>query len=314
MRGLRVIPHAVAIARDIVELCPGARVLNLANPLSAVCRAMVRETGLAVVGLCEQWKVTLRPFSEALGVPPGELDCLSAGINHLTWALALRHGGRDVLPEVLFRLGASGGNPLSNGLPVSREIYEAFGLWPTGTEDHIAEFFPYFLTPEARGGADYGLVTRRVTRQEVESRTFERTAMAEGRLSIAPLLGPSGESAVEIVASLIGVEGPGLHMVNLPNSGLIDNLPPEAIVELQAQAGPFGLRGLKVGPFPRALACLLGVRVAQQELLVDAALTGDRRTALQGLLLDAQVLSLKTARSLLSESIEANAGWLPSFG
>ncbi|MBT4138364.1 MAG: alpha-glucosidase/alpha-galactosidase, partial [Candidatus Latescibacteria bacterium] len=40
MRGVRVVPHAVAIAHDIADLCPNATVLDLANPLSAVCRSM----------------------------------------------------------------------------------------------------------------------------------------------------------------------------------------------------------------------------------------------------------------------------------
>jgi len=312
-RGLRVIPHAGAIARDIADLCPEAVVLNLANPLSAVCRSMIRGTGLTVIGLCEQWKVTLRPFAEALQVSPDALDCLSVGINHLTWALALHHGGRDALPEALRRLHAPEGKPILDTLPVSREVYDAFGLWPTGTEAHVAEFFPYFLTPETRGGADYGLVTRHTTQEQVEARRAERQALADGRAPLDPLLAPSGESAVEIVSALTGVSAPGLQMVNVPNAGLIDNLPEEAVVELPAHVGPAGARGLKIGPLPQPVAQVLSSRAAQQELLVDAALSGDRRLALRGLLLDAQIVSLSAARRILSESLSANAEWLPSF-
>ncbi|OGG54737.1 MAG: hypothetical protein A3F84_25950, partial [Candidatus Handelsmanbacteria bacterium RIFCSPLOWO2_12_FULL_64_10] len=256
-RGLRVIPHAGAIARDIADLCPEAVVLNLANPLSAVCRSMIGGTGLTVIGLCEQWKVTLKPFAEILNVSPDALDCLSVGINHLTWALALHHGGRDVLPEALRRLHAPEGKPILDTLPVSREIHDAFGLWPTGAEAHIAEFFPYFLTPENRGGADYGLVTRHTTQEQIDARRAERQAVADGRAPIDGLLAPSGESAVEIVSALAGVSEPGLQTVNIPNAGLIDNLPEEAVVELPAHVGPAGARGLKIGPLPQPVAQFL---------------------------------------------------------
>ncbi len=312
-RGLRVVPHAEAIARDVASFCPNAVVLNLANPLSAVCGAMLRGTGLTVIGLCEQWKTPLGPFADLLGVPPEELDCLSVGTNHLTWALALYHRGRDVLPATLRRLHAPEGRRLLDTLPVSREIYDAFGLWPTGTEAHIAEFFPYFLTPETRGGADYGLLTRHFTQDQVDARRVERQALAEGRTPIDPLLSPSGESAVEIISALLGVDEPGLQMVNLPNAGLIDNLPQDAIVELPAHMGPTGVRGLKVGPLSQPVAQILSNRAAQHELLVDAALTGDRRLALRGLLMDAQIVSLNAARHILSESLSANAEWLPNF-
>ena len=312
-RGLRVIPHAVAIARDVADLCPGAVLLNLANPLAAVCRSVVREAGLTVIGLCEQWRVSLRLFADLLGVDPGGLDCLSVGTNHLTWALAFHHNGRDLLPVFLERLDTPPGKALLDTVPVSREIYDAFGLWPTGTEAHIAEFFPYFLTPETHGGADYGLTTRHVTREQVDRQRAEREALADGRATIDPLLGPSGESAVEILSALLGISPSGIHMVNIPNAGLIDTLPENAVIELPAHIGPAGARGLKVGPLPQPVAQILSNRAVQQELLIDAALTGDRKIALQGLLLDAQIVSLQAARQILEASLAANAEWLPNF-
>ena len=125
VRGLRVVPHAVGIARDVAELCPNAMVLDLANPLAAVCRSMIREAGVTVIGLCEQWAFSLPVFAELLGVNAGELDCVSVGTNHLTWALGLYHGGRDVLPEFLARLETPAGQGLLEKVPVSREMYEA---------------------------------------------------------------------------------------------------------------------------------------------------------------------------------------------
>ena len=313
IRGLRVVPHAVAIARDIADCCPHAIVIDLANPLAAVCRAMIREAGLTVVGLCEQWRVTLRLFADVLDVQPDELDCLSVGVNHLTWALALHHKGRDRLPEFLDRIHTPEAKSLRNAVPVSRDTYAAFGLWPTGTEDHIAEFFPYFLTPKTRGGADYGLTVRHTTQEQAEQRRADREALADGRKPLDGLLGPSGESAVDVLRALLCNQDAGIHMVNIPNAGLIDNLPDAAIVELPAHVAPAGARGLKVGPMPQPVAQVLANRAIQQELLIDAALSGNRQTALQGLLLDAQIVSLDAAHRILEASLAANAQWLPNF-
>ncbi|MGI6209882.1 MAG: hypothetical protein ACOYEW_16890 [Anaerolineae bacterium] len=312
-RGLRVVPHAVAIARDVAELCPQAIVLDLANPLSAVCRAMIREAGLTVIGLCEQWRIAVPPLAQVLGVGAVELQVFPAGINHLTFALSAHHQGRDVLPEAIRRLYSPEGAALLARLPVSRAIYDTFGLWPLGTEDHIAEFFPYFLTPQTHGGADYGLSIRHTTEEQYRARWEERRAWAEGRKPVDELLVPSGESAVDIIAALVGVEPPLREVVNVPNAGLIDNLPDHAIVEVPAWVGQEGVRGLKVGPLPKPLAHLLTGRAVQQELLVDAALSGDRTLALRGLLLDAQVTSLEVGREILERSLAANAEWLPNF-
>jgi alpha-galactosidase len=312
-RGLRVIPSAVAIARDVAERCPDALVINLANPMAAVTRAMIRETGVTVIGLCHAWQQRLPAFATLLGLPEGELACVSVGTNHMSWTLALTHQGQDVLPRFLERLDTPEGQALLETMPVTHEIYRAFGMWPTGYDLHLAEFFPYFLTPSTNGGADYGLVTRHTTQADWQARWAQREAWADGTCPLDELLQPSQEGVVEIICAWLGIEEPAPHTINVPNDGLIDNLPPEMIVELPVTVSPGLLRGCEVGAFPQPVAHLIATRGVQQELLVDAALSGDRQIALQGLLLDAQIVSLDVAYSVLAESLAANAQWLPRF-
>ena len=46
VRGLRVIPHAVAIARDVAAICPNALLIDLANPMAAVTEMAQRNMEL----------------------------------------------------------------------------------------------------------------------------------------------------------------------------------------------------------------------------------------------------------------------------
>ena len=43
-RALRNIPVLVGIARDMEAVCPDAWMLNITNPMTALCRAVTRET------------------------------------------------------------------------------------------------------------------------------------------------------------------------------------------------------------------------------------------------------------------------------
>ena len=312
-RGLRVLPHAVDISRDVAELAPDATIIDLANPLAAVCRSMIRESGLPVLGLCEQWAFTRRFFADVLNADPDDLDLLSVGTNHLTWALGLEYRGRDVLPDLIDALYKPGHHDLLARVPVSDRVYRAFGVWPTGTEEHIAEFFNDFLTPETNGGANLGMRIRHTTERQWADRWKEREAWASDA-PIDHLLGPSGENAVDIIASIEGIHPPHIEIVNIPNSGLIDNLPDHAVVEVPAHVGPLGVRGLKVGPLPDAVREILSNRITQQELHIDAALSGDRTLAVRGLYFDAQIPSIDVGARILEESIAANAEWLPRFG
>jgi alpha-galactosidase/6-phospho-beta-glucosidase family protein len=51
----------------------------------------------------------------------------------------------------------------------------------------------------------------------------------------------------------------------------------------------------------------------QQELTVDAALTGDKTLALQALLADPMTRSVEEAKNLIDELLEAHAENLPQF-
>ncbi len=312
-RGLRVIPNAVEIAKDVARLCPDATIIDLANPLAAVCRSMVRESGLPVIGLCEQWAVTKRFFAKVLKVEEGELLLKSVGTNHLTWAIGLEHKGQEILDGLIADLHKPENRELLDEVPVSASIYKIFGVWPTGTEEHIAEFFNYFLTPESNGGADLGMRIRHVSAEQWDTRWEERESWASGETAIDQLLGPSGENAVEIISALEGHRDPLVEMVNIPNDGRIQNLPDEAIVELPAVVGKDGISGIEIGPLPMAVREILSRRVTQQELQIDAALAGDRQLALRGLLFDDQITSLEVAHQILDASLEANDKYLPRF-
>ena len=215
--------------------------------------------------------------------------------------------------EFLAFLHTAKGEAFRERVPVSSAIFDAFGLWPTGTEDHIAEFYNYFLTPATSGGADLGMRIRHTSQAEWHTRLAQRAGWADGSLPIEHLLKPSGESAVQIMATLLGLKEPGTYMVNIPNEGLIDNLPWDAIVEVPAYVSPAGVQGLKVGALPAAIAHTIQTRAVQQEVLVEAATTGNRQLALQALLLDAQIVDLRVAQEILARSLEANKEWLPVF-
>ena len=122
-----------------------------------------------------------------------------------------------------------------------------------------------------------------------------------------------GERVVAIIEAIL-LDRPLLELaVNVRNAGLIPNLPEWAVVEAPGLIGGSGVRGIGVGPLPRGDRRRAAARVHQQELTVDAALTGDRTLALQALLADPLVPSVETAEAMLDEALAAHARYLPHF-
>ncbi len=53
-RSLRSIPVMVSIAREVERRAPGALLLNVSNPMTALCRAVTSQTSVRTVGLCNE--------------------------------------------------------------------------------------------------------------------------------------------------------------------------------------------------------------------------------------------------------------------
>lgn len=125
-----------------------------------------------------------------------------------------------------------------------------------------------------------------------------RDAVSEGAAEL--IEGLSGESYLE-------------ETVNVPNRGAIANLPYDTIVELPAVVGPFGIRPAQLGPLPGPIGELCRREAALVELVVDAAVSGDRSMALQALLLDPMINDIPRAKAILGDYLTTFGEYLPQF-
>jgi len=325
LRALRHIPELVAIAGDVAELAPAAWLINYSNPLTANVRAITRQTGVAAIGLCHGTMHTRAALAADLGLPAQELRTVFAGLNHLCWLLDIRAGGQDMYPR-LHRLAAEkrgGPDAASNpreGLhqPVSADLLASFGRYPAPGDRHVAEFFGDYLHRADGGQLAWGLQGGYdMTLQYIEEKGAlwdGLRAAARGDAEIEVGKSQEAERLVAIAESLISGEDRVELAVNMPNEGKIPSLPREAVVEVPAVVGAAGITGLAVGELPPAISSVLTSRAMQQEVIVEAAVTGSRQLALQALVLDPLVPDSRTARSILDDSVEADPEVLSAFG
>lgn len=337
-RALRNIPVVVDIGRHMEKQCPGAWMLNYTNPLSTLSRALTRETGIPTIGLCHELYGAVGWLTKLFGLKDRrDFDVVAAGVNHCIWILRLtiKETGEDALEllrqylkdpkgfvrkrsrmaktkkrakEVLAFAETHGGTNL-----VKSALFEAYGALPAGGDRHVAEFFPFFLTEEADAGREWGVHLTTVE----ERRTRRRPAALQNCKDLLSGTKPidlkrSGETVSLIINALEGGE-PFLDVMNLPNDGQISNLPLDACVETMAITDSTGARGLTVGDLPLGVLNQVMRHVLNQELTVEAALTGDRDLVLQALLNDPLVHNLEDAEKMTDELLEANRKWLPQF-
>jgi alpha-galactosidase len=339
-RALRMIPAMVDIARDVMDLAPDALFFNYGNPMSAVCRAVHKDTGAKMVGLCHGVHDVAGGIADHLGTTRDQLVYTAIGINHLTWFTRILMDGRDAMPRLREIAGEklrtgfnsespgryfveAGGSEAAVALnlvwPFTFELVRLFGAFPAVGDRHITEFFPHMFSEE---GAYFGKTLG------VDVYSFERciedghakfAEMKADALSAQPLgddyferISGEHEQVTDIIESIRSNAGT-VFSANLPNRGQIPNLPPDAVVECPAIADATGLHAIDQEPIDPAIAGTLATGFQWVETIVDAALCGSRERFVQALLLDGAVKSVETAYRLADDLLETQREFLPRF-
>lgn len=322
-RALRNVPVLVGIAKAMEEVCPNAWMLNLTNPLTVLTRSVYKTTRIKAMGLCHELQGVRGGMIRMFGNRVEDYEMKVAGVNHLIWLLDLKINGRDGFEMVreyeatgkaVPLRSTSGGHraPFQDRWKVKQSLLKTYGYLPAAGDRHVAEFFPYFLTEETGAGEDYGVLLTKIEHRYdmLRASQAEVKAMVAGEKPVP--LDHSPEESADIIAAMVNGR-PFRAIVNVPNTGQIDNLPREAIVETMAEVGATGVNPIGVGALPVGILGTLHPHAVNQELLVDAALTGDRQLALQALIGDPLVRDYKAAPKLMDELLEAHAELLPQF-
>lgn len=319
---LRMAPLAVEVGRDIARLAPHALTLVLSNPLSRLCMAMTRHAGARVVGLSRAEDDGFRALNDALGLvkPDARGDdqaylrnirrrvrVTAAGLDRITFALGIRDAlhGRNLYPELRERLAAR----RPDATLLSRRLCDAFELWPMSGDRHVGEFVGFGAETQPLSGYDFDAHARRAAAD-----VAEMDAVIAGTIAPAyAVVRTSGHRAIQLIGAHANDVSHGEMLVNVPNAGLIDGLPQDAIVNVPGRVDPSGISGEAVGALPDGLTALLRREIDIQGLAIEAALTGDRAIALQALLLDPHIHSHAQATHLLDALLLAQRAYLPRF-
>lgn len=310
---LRNIPIILEICHDMERLCPNAYLINFTNPESRIIMAVHRYTNIKAVGLCHGVFMGRQRVAQMIGRAAEDLDVKAAGVNHLLWLLDIRdkHSGVDLYPDVrTAESNLSEGDEGPWGAdPLSRQLFRHFGYWPSPTDDHVGEYLSYAWELIGLEGYDFDAAdTFRKTRaKQLQGWIHDGEPLGE------LLTKPSGEIAFDIICAIAGNRNEYVLAVNIPNNGAITNLPRDAVVEVPALVSGYGIQGLTMGDLPPGIAALCQTQVAVQELVVKAAVEGDRQAAMQALLVDPVVDSISGAQHTLDELLSAHRPYLPQF-
>jgi alpha-galactosidase len=194
------------------------------------------------------------------------------------------------------------------------------GAFPTESSGHVSEYTAYyrkrpdlvntFTRPEYRGESGFYANNWPRWRMEQDAR-LRRIMAGDEEFELE-----RGLEFASYIIEAMKTDKPAVIYGNVYNTGLIDNLPQDGVVEVACLVDKKGVQPTYFGSLPTHLAALDALHMAFHDLVATAVLEEDREAAVHALMIDpltSAVLSLGEIRALFEEMVEAQRPYLPDF-
>ncbi len=310
MRGLRTIAVLKDIAKDMEEVCPNCLFLNYTNPMAILSGYMQRYTKIKTVGLCHSVQVCSDGLLSKLGMDDkkeGRTE-LIAGINHMAWLLDIRDkDGNDLYPEIKKRAKEMNARERHNDM-VRFDYIDKLGYYCTESSEHNAEYNAFYIKKTGcedmveKFNIPIDEYPRRCVKQIEGWEKQKKELLAGGEITHVR----SHEYASRIMEAVVtGV--PYKIGGNVLNTGLIDNLPSDACVEVPCLVDGSGVSPTHVGRLPVQCAAMNMTNINVQLLTIEAAVTGDMQHVYQAAMLDPHTGAVLTPDEIVKMCDELRA-------
>ncbi len=318
MRGLRTIPVLKDFADDMEEVCPNAWFLNYTNPMAILSGYMQRYTKIKTIGLCHSVQSCSRDLLNRLGMEDkleGRKE-LIAGIKHMGWLLEIEDkDGNDLYPEIRKRAVEMNDREKHSDM-VRFEYIRNFGYYCTESSEHNAEYNCFYIKdkyPELieRYNIPLDEYPRRCVNQIAGWKAEKERILDNGQITHER----SGEYASYIMEAIV-TGNPYKIGGNVLNTGLIDNLPADACVEVPCLIDGKGIHPCHVGKLPVQLAAMNQTNINAQLLTIQAAVTKKREDIYMAAMLEphtAAELSIDDIKAMVDELIEAHGEYMKDY-
>jgi alpha-galactosidase len=319
----RQIPEIIKIAKDVERICPDAFFINYSNPVARICLALKRAVpNLKMLGLCHQiGLLTHHHLSAMMSRDLEDMRLTTGGLNHFAFLIRLEDlkTGEDLLPEFNSKCSDYFKDKWDrfHFADLTFEIYKRFGWFPYVGDNHICEYLQI--------GSQYTTekdLTDWITRMEQGNkgglaqlaRYYKR--LKNGKYPKKGMLmrsGESGERAIPIIEAIIQDSNAYEIAVNIPNDGIIENLPQDLVIECSGTVNKEGIHGVKLGNIPKNVAAILRIEASIQDLCVEAILKESKQLAIDCLAVDVNCGSFEVAEAVFEEMMVVQKDYLPNF-
>ena len=342
--GLRSIPDIMQLIDYMEAYSPNCWMLNYSNPAAIVsegCRVL--RPNARIINICDMPIAIIDVVCAALDIDKKDVEYDYFGLNHFGWFTSIRHKGEEVLPQLreyikehqillpdsylkgMGSLMAKKPEEATDEHPEQNRHTKGSWYYVWKGEYEIMECFPEYLPNtylnyylQQKEFVEHSNPERTRANEVEETREknlfdgidhYEKTGEIDESTFYA---GSHGDWIADLAIALKN-DTKQRFLVICENKGAIPNMPYDAMVELPAYIGKNGPEVISRDNIPLFQQGLMMQQLNSEKLVVEATIEGSYEKALKAFTLNKTVPSMKVAKEVLDDMIEANKGYWPEL-
>ena len=318
-KAFRTIPVIFEIIEDMKKICPEAWLINFTNPAGIVTEAIYKYANFnKAIGLCNVPINMVSGFAKMLNADEKDVTMKIQGVNHFIFATDVYVNGKskfNELMEIYPYITKEEAIQMKNfvSLPYSPSFIKGLNAIPCPYHNY------YFFTKEKLQEQLEEYEKGTVRGEEVyksEKKLFE--IYKDENLDIKPeeLSFRGGakysDAACNLIQSIYNNTG-DIQYVNTKNNGAISDMSKDSVVEIACKITSEGPKPIEIGTLHPQISGYIKMIKSFEEMVVEAAVTGNRDLAVTALNLNPLCSSDEISNLVIDELIQAHKKYLPRF-
>ena len=335
--GMRTIFPMIKVIDDVEKYAkPTYWILNYSNPASIVSEACRRlRPNARIINICDMPIAIIDVVAAALEVDKKDLVYDYYGLNHFGWFTSIEYKGEDVMPKLrdyimdqqillpaaylkdkkALTSSGSGGNWHTKGswYYVWKGVYEIMQNFPETLPNTYLNY--YLQQKEFVEHSDPDHTRANEVMETREKNLFDGIDryLATGEIDESVFYAGSHGDWIADLAIALKNDTKARFLVITENRGAIPNMPYDAMVEVPAYIGKKGPEVIAQNEIPLFQQGLMMQQLNSEKLLVEGCIEGSYEKVLEAFTLNKTVPSMKVAKEILDDMIEANKEYWPEL-
>ncbi|MBR5900519.1 MAG: hypothetical protein IKZ38_03890 [Clostridia bacterium] len=322
-RTIRSVPEFVRIAGKMKKLCkPGATLMNVTNPLTALTRCVQKYEDVHAIGFCHGILNHLEILLPYFGANSfDEVSFSVSGVDHCSFMTDIKFKDQDALKIMrdkgMIEAAWAGKTNITFDDPFAgREnqrirfiVWDMLGCMPGLSDEHCAEF--YYQTTGTQANRDkFGMhYDRIVERTETIKNTNEKIINALKTKQFPDLR--KGDEIIHRVIEAFEGGRKYKDVCNYRNLGQVRELPLDYVVETWNTFDATGVHPVIASPLPKAAQQIVTPTALREELFIEAAMEWDSAKLVAALCNDPLIQDFTRIRDVVKDLMDYNAQFLP---